>query len=92
MRRFRFLLIFAFVSTLIAPARIDPSIITQEEMIYLDGESEHGAGYGNMLSWAPGMNPGLGEQLVHVQVDLDTNKLYQLFVRLITSPTPGAHR
>ncbi|HLY62670.1 MAG TPA: nucleoside hydrolase [Terriglobia bacterium] len=75
---------------LAAAAWIDPSIITKEEMIYMDGEIDHGAGYGNTLSWAPGYNPGLGEQLVHVQVDLDTNKLYQLFVRLMTSPTPGA--
>ncbi len=77
---------------LAAAAWIDPGIITKEEMIYMDGEIDHGAGYGNTLSWAPGYNPGLGEQLVHVQVDLDVNKLYQLFVRLMTSPTPGAHQ
>jgi len=77
---------------LTAAAWIDPSIITKEEMIYMDGEIDHGAGYGNTLSWAPGMNPGLGEQLVHVQVGLDTNKLYKLFVRLMTSPTPGTHK
>ena len=76
---------------LAAAAWIDPTIITKEEMVYMDGEIDHGAGYGNTLSWAPGFNPGLGEQLVRVQVDLNTNKLYNLFVRLMTSPTPGAH-
>ncbi|HEV2348975.1 MAG TPA: nucleoside hydrolase [Terriglobia bacterium] len=75
---------------LAAAAWIDPSIITKEEMIYLDGEIDHGAGYGNTLSWTPGMNPGLGEQVVHVQQDLNTKKLYDLFVRLMTSPTPRA--
>jgi inosine-uridine nucleoside N-ribohydrolase len=77
---------------LAAAAWIDPSIITREEMIYMDADIGHGAGYGNTLSWAQGYNPGLGEQLVHVQMDLDVNKLYKLFVRLMTSPTPGAHQ
>jgi inosine-uridine nucleoside N-ribohydrolase len=75
---------------LAAAAWIDPSIITREEMIYMDGEIDHGAGYGNTLSWALGMNPGQGEQLVHVQQDLDTRKLYRLFTQLMTSVTPGA--
>jgi inosine-uridine nucleoside N-ribohydrolase len=75
---------------LAAAAWIDPGIITRDEMIYLDGEVDHGAGYGNTLSWAPGYNPGLGEQLVRVQQDLNTKKLYDLFVRLMTSPTPHA--
>lgn len=75
---------------LAAAAWIDPSIITKEEMLYMDGEIDHGAGYGNTLSWVPGMNPGLGEQLVHVQRELDTQKFYQMFVQLMTGPTPGA--
>jgi inosine-uridine nucleoside N-ribohydrolase len=39
---------------LAAATWIDPSIITREEMIYMDGEIDHGAGYGNTLSRAPG--------------------------------------
>jgi len=77
---------------LAAAAWLDPSIITKEQMFYMDGEIDHGASYGNTLNWVQGMNPGLGEQLVHVQEDLDTRKLYQLFVQLMTSPTPGAAR
>ena len=75
---------------LAAAAWIDPSIITREETLFMDGEIDHGAGYGNTLNWEPGMNPGMGEQLVHVQDDLDTVKLYRLFVRLMTGPTPRA--
>ncbi len=56
----------------------------------MDGEIDHGAGYGNTLNWAQGVNPGLGEQLVQVQEDLNTQKLYQLFAQLMTSLTPGA--
>jgi inosine-uridine nucleoside N-ribohydrolase len=77
---------------LAAAAWIDPGIITKEELIYMDADIGHGAGYGNTLSWAPGYNPGMGEQQVHVPVDLDVNKLYKLFVKLMTSPTPGAHQ
>lgn len=76
---------------LAAAAWVDPSIITKEEMFYMDVDVDHGAGYGNTLTWKPGDNPGLGEQLVHVQEDLDTQKLYGLFVRLMTNPTPAAH-
>lgn len=84
---------FSFMwDELAAAAWVDPGIITKEEMIYLDGEVDQGAGYGNTLSWAPGMNPGLGEQLVHVQQNLNADRLYKLFVRLMTSPTPGARK
>jgi purine nucleosidase len=77
---------------LAAAAWLDPGIITKEETMYLDADIDHGAGYGNTLSWAPSMNPGLGEQFARVQVDLDTGRLYRLFVHLMTSPTPGAGR
>ena len=77
---------------LAAAAWVDPSIITKEQRTYLDADTDHGAGYGNTLSWAPGTNPGLGEQLAHVPVDVNTDQLYRLFVRLMTSPTPKATR
>ena len=49
-----------------------------------------GASYGNTLSWAPGQQPGVGEQLVEVQQDLDKEKFYKEYVDLLTSPTPHA--
>lgn len=76
---------------LAAAAWLDPTIITKEQMLYMDGEVDQGAGYGNTLTWRPGFNPGLGEQLVHVQQDLDAERFYRLFVQLMTGPTPGAH-
>lgn len=75
---------------LAAAAWLDPSIITREQTLYVDCDLDRGAGYGNTLTWVPGSNPGLGEQLVHVQLDLDAAKLYRLFIQLMTSPTPGA--
>jgi purine nucleosidase len=76
---------------LAAEAWLDPSIITKEEQLYMDIDIEHGAGYGDTLTWLPGSQPGLGEALVHVQVDLDLDKFYKMFVDLMTRPTPAPH-
>jgi purine nucleosidase len=51
---------------------------------------DHGAGYGNTLAWAPGLQPGMGEALVEVQDDLDKQKFYKEYVELMSRPTPGA--
>ena len=75
---------------LAAAAWLDPSLITREDKIYMDIDITHGAGYGNTLVWNPGEQPGLGEQLVHVQQELDLEKFNRLFIQLMTRPTPGA--
>src|SRR5258708_4147236 len=75
---------------LAAVAWLDPSIITKWEKLYIDVETDHGASYGNTLSWAPGQQPGLGEAQVEVQKDLDKEKFYALFAELLTRPTPAA--
>jgi len=41
--------------------------------------------------WAQGNQPGLGEQLVEVQRDLDREKFYKLFSSLLAGPTPQAN-
>jgi purine nucleosidase len=69
---------------LAALAWIDPSIITKEESLYMDIDISHAAGYGNTLVWAPGNQPGLGEQLVHVQTELDTEKFYRELIELLS--------
>ena len=77
---------------LAAAAWLDPSLITKEERVYMDIDISHGAGYGNTLTWAEGQNPGLGERLVHLQMDVDLQKFYRLFTDLMTRPTPAAER
>lgn len=72
---------------LAAAAWLDPSIITTESKLYMDIDISHTAAYGNVLVWAPGSQPGLGEQLVHVQNDLNTEKFYRMFVDLVSGPT-----
>jgi len=73
---------------LAAVAWLDPSIITKWRKLYIDVEVDHGASYGNTHAWAPGNQPGLGEILADVQVDLDKEKFYKEYVDLLTRPTP----
>lgn len=68
---------------LAAVAWLDPTIVTKEEQLYMDMDISHTAGYGNTLVWTEADHPGLGEQLVHVQEDLDLAKFNQLLIELL---------
>jgi purine nucleosidase len=76
---------------LAAAAWIDPSLITKREIRYMDVELDRGGGYGNTLTWTENDKPKLATQPVEIQVDLDTQKFYRMFVTLMTGPTPSAH-
>jgi inosine-uridine nucleoside N-ribohydrolase len=71
---------------LAAAAWIDPSIITKEETVYMDIDISHGASYGNTLVWVAGNQPGLGEQMVHVQTDLNLEKFNKMVIDLLSRP------
>jgi hypothetical protein len=58
----------------------------------MDVNLDRGAGYGDTLTWTDLDRPKLDVQPVEVQVDLDTDKFYKLFVDLLTAPTPQAGR
>jgi purine nucleosidase len=73
---------------LAAVAWLDPSFITKWQKLYIDVDTSHGASYGDTLAWAPGQQPGMGEQLVEVQKDLDKEKFYKEYVQLLSRPTP----
>jgi len=73
---------------LAAAAWLDPSLITKKETRYMDVDLDRGAGYGNTLTWTDRDKPKLEVQPVEVQDDLDTAKLYKMFVDLLTAPTP----
>jgi purine nucleosidase len=77
---------------LAAVAWLDPSIITKSQKLYLDVNTDHGAGYGDTRAWSEGQQPGMGEALVEVQADLDKEKFYRVFVELLTRATPPAKR
>ena len=73
---------------LAAAAWLDPSIITKKETLFLDVDLDRGAGYGNTLSWSSHDKPKIEVQPVEVQDDLDLDKFYNMFVNLLSAPTP----
>ncbi len=73
---------------LAAAAWLDPSIITKSETRYMSVDFDHGAGYGNTLTWSRSDLGGVAAQQVEIQVDLDLDKFYRMFVSLMTARTP----
>jgi inosine-uridine nucleoside N-ribohydrolase len=73
---------------LASAAWLDPSIITKSETRYMDVDLGRGAAYGNILTWTDNDKPKVEVQPVEIQVDLDTEKFYNLFVQLLGGPTP----
>jgi inosine-uridine nucleoside N-ribohydrolase len=70
---------------LAAAAWIDPTLITKRETRYMSVDLEHGAGYGNTLTWTDKDKPTLPVQAVEIQMDLDREKFYRMFVGLMTA-------
>jgi purine nucleosidase len=75
---------------LAAATWIDPTLITQKETRFMSVDLDRGAGYGNTLTWAEKDKPKIAAQLVEIQVDLDKEKFYRMFLNLMSAPT-GAH-
>jgi inosine-uridine nucleoside N-ribohydrolase len=76
---------------LAAAAWLDPSLITGERPVFMDVNLDRGAGYGDTLIFSERVKPTLDVQLVHAQMDVNMPKFGDMFVRLMTAPTPGAH-
>jgi len=76
---------------LASAAWLDPSIITKKQTLYMDIDLARGASYGNVLTWSDHDKPKVEVQPVEIQVDLDEKKFYDLFVKLMSGPTPGAN-
>jgi len=73
---------------LAAAAWLDPGLITAKETSFMDVNLDHGANYGDTLTWADQQKPKTGVRAVEIQVDLDLERFYKLFVDLLTAPTP----
>jgi inosine-uridine nucleoside N-ribohydrolase len=76
---------------LAAAAWIDPTLITKKEERFMSVDVDHGAAYGNTLTWTDKDNPRLGARLVEIQKDLDLPRFNKMFVNLMKAPTPQAH-
>jgi purine nucleosidase len=77
---------------LAACAWLDPSIITKVRSLYMDVDVSHGPAYGETLTWSEALKPAIDLQLVHAQVDLDLPKFTQMFVELMSAPTPHGNK
>jgi purine nucleosidase len=77
---------------LAAAAWLDPSLITKSETLYMDVDIDHGAGYGNTLTWSEKAKPKYPLQKVEIQVDLDNPRFNRMFVDLMRVPTPPAEQ
>jgi purine nucleosidase len=75
---------------LAAAAWVDPTIITKRETRYMDVDTDHGAGYGNTLTWTDKDKPGIAVHPVEIQIDLDDAKFDRMFVDLMRAATPSA--
>src|SRR6478672_8027700 len=73
-----------------AAAMIDPSIVTGQKELYVDIDVDHGPSYGETLFWEPGTEIPPYERKATVQFDVDTAKLYDLYVKLMTQPARQA--
>jgi inosine-uridine nucleoside N-ribohydrolase len=76
---------------LAAAAWIDPSLITKRKILYLDVDLDRGAAYGNTLTWVEKDKPKLALQPVEIQVDLDLERFYKMFIGLMSTSTLPAH-
>jgi purine nucleosidase len=74
---------------LAAAAWIDPTLITKSETRYMSVDIDHGAGYGNTLTWSGTDKMHPATQPVEIQVDLDTERFYRMFAALMMAPTLG---
>jgi inosine-uridine nucleoside N-ribohydrolase len=77
---------------LAAAAWIDPSLITRSESRNMSVDIDHGAGYGNTLTWMDKDRPKLAVQPVEIQMDVDAARFYEMFVGLMTAATPSGHQ
>jgi purine nucleosidase len=73
---------------LTAAAWLDPSVITKKEIRFMDVDLARGANYGNILTWTDQDKPKMKVQPVEIQVDLDREKFYKMFVDLLMASTP----
>ncbi|MGH9703258.1 MAG: hypothetical protein ACRD4K_07775 [Candidatus Acidiferrales bacterium] len=70
-------------------AFLDPTIITSQEERYVNIDIDHGAGYGQTIFVEKTVKVPSWWKLVTVQVDLDTDKFYKLYEKLMSGPPPA---
>jgi inosine-uridine nucleoside N-ribohydrolase len=69
---------------LTACAWLDPTLITRENLEYMDVDLSHGPSYGDTLTWSEKLKPETGVRLVHAQLDVDLPRFQMMFVDLMS--------
>ena len=67
---------------------LDPRLIAQSKQLFVDADTQFGPSYGDTLSWSKGYEPGLGEQMETVVLEVDVRGVEKLMIALMTRPTP----
>lgn len=62
---------------------IDPTLASESDVCFIDVIIDHGASYGETLSWSPGREPGMGEVKATIQRKLDEPRFFALFTGLL---------
>jgi purine nucleosidase len=75
---------------LAAAAWLDPAIIKTERYVYMDVSTDHGANYGDTLTWQDELKPAIPLNKVHVIMEPDLPRLQEDLIRQFSAPTPGA--
>ncbi len=70
-----------------AAAYMDPSIITEQQDMYVNIDISHGASYGQTVFFGKATKVPSFWQLATVQSDLNLDKFYQMYIHLMTLPT-----
>jgi purine nucleosidase len=83
---------FPLWDELAAGVWLDPTIVTGKETLFVDANSQFGAGYGDLLSWDEGYQPKLGEQRAEVVRTVDPARLEALMIRLIGNEAQRGRR
>lgn len=75
---------------LAAAAWLNPAIIKSERYVYMDVNTDHGANYGDTLTWQDELKPAIPLNKVHAIMEPDLPRLQQVLIQLFSAPTPGA--
>jgi inosine-uridine nucleoside N-ribohydrolase/glucose uptake protein GlcU len=70
---------------LAAAAYIEPSLITAERRLFMDVNLDHGATWGETITWPEDAKPAAGTPLVRAQMDVDMPRFADFLVRLLTT-------
>lgn len=62
---------------------LDPALVKTQRRLWIDFDSQQGAGYGDTLSWDEAYHPGMGEQAQDVVLAIDVPGLETMLARLV---------